>query len=74
MWRSRVRSQTRRTCCWRTSPPVTWTSEPSGIVFDALLDVVRTQGVAALIATHNPDLARRMDRRVTLRDGAVVEA
>ena len=46
----------------------------SGVVFDALLAVVRGQGVAALIATHNPDLARRMDRQVTLRDGQVVPA
>jgi lipoprotein-releasing system ATP-binding protein len=46
----------------------------SGVVFDALLDVVRGQGVAALIATHNPELAARMDRRVTLRDGQVVPA
>jgi lipoprotein-releasing system ATP-binding protein len=30
--------------------------------------------VAALIATHNPDLAARMDRTVTLRDGRVVAA
>jgi lipoprotein-releasing system ATP-binding protein len=28
--------------------------------------------LAALIATHNPDLARRMDRVVTLRDGKIV--
>ena len=41
-------------------------------VFNQLLSVVRTQGVAALIATHNPDLAARMDRRVTLRDGRLV--
>jgi lipoprotein-releasing system ATP-binding protein len=33
---------------------------------------VRHHGVAALIATHNPELARRMDRIVTLRDGRVV--
>lgn len=46
----------------------------SGVVFDALLSVVRQQGVAALIATHNPDLAARMDRRVTLRDGRVEAA
>jgi lipoprotein-releasing system ATP-binding protein len=31
-------------------------------------------GVAALIATHNLDLAARMDRVVTLRDGQVVAA
>ena len=46
----------------------------SGVVFDALLSAVRDGGVAALIATHNPDLAARMDRRVTLRDGQVVAA
>ena len=45
----------------------------SGLVFDELLHVVRGQGVAALIATHNPDLARRMDRRVTLHEGHIVE-
>jgi lipoprotein-releasing system ATP-binding protein len=38
-------------------------------VFEALLSVVRGQDLAALIATHNPDLAARMDRVVTLRDG-----
>ena len=46
----------------------------SGVVFGALLDVVRKQGVAALIATHNPDLAARMDRRVTLQGGRVTDA
>jgi lipoprotein-releasing system ATP-binding protein len=44
----------------------------AGIVFDELLATVRTHGVAALIATHNPELAARMDRVVTLRDGRVV--
>ena len=29
-------------------------------------------GVAALIATHNPDLAARMDRQLVLRDGRLV--
>jgi lipoprotein-releasing system ATP-binding protein len=38
-------------------------------VFSELLATVRDHGVAALIATHNPDLAARMDRTVTLRDG-----
>jgi lipoprotein-releasing system ATP-binding protein len=42
------------------------------IVFAELLSAVRDEGVAALIATHNPDLAARMDRRLTLRDGRVV--
>jgi lipoprotein-releasing system ATP-binding protein len=44
----------------------------AGVVFEELLRVVREHNVAALIATHNPDLAARMDRTVTLRDGRVV--
>lgn len=44
----------------------------SGLVFEALLATVRDQGVAALIATHNPDLAARMDRRVTISGGKIV--
>lgn len=42
-------------------------------VFEALEALVRQSGLAALIATHNHDLAARMDRRVTLADGKVVE-
>jgi lipoprotein-releasing system ATP-binding protein len=38
-------------------------------VFEVLLGLVRTEKAAALIATHNPDLAARMDRRVTLIEG-----
>jgi lipoprotein-releasing system ATP-binding protein len=34
---------------------------------------VRASGLAAIIATHNLDIAAQMDRRVTLRDGLVVE-
>lgn len=41
-------------------------------VFDELLRAVREEGVAALIATHNQELAARMDRTVTLRDGKLV--
>jgi lipoprotein-releasing system ATP-binding protein len=41
-------------------------------VFEMLLATVREQRLAALIATHNPDLAARMDRIVTLRDGRLV--
>jgi lipoprotein-releasing system ATP-binding protein len=46
----------------------------AGVVFEELLRTVRGHGVAALIATHNPDLAARMDRTVTLREGRVVPA
>jgi lipoprotein-releasing system ATP-binding protein len=41
-------------------------------VFALLVDLVRNSGAAALIATHNPDLARRMDRIVSLEDGVLV--
>ena len=44
----------------------------AGRVFNELLHAVREKGVAALIATHNPDLAARMDRVVTLHEGRVV--
>jgi lipoprotein-releasing system ATP-binding protein len=62
-------------------PAVLLADEPTGnldvgtaaLVFDELLRVVRKQGVAALIATHNPELAARMDRRVTLQGGRIVE-
>ena len=60
-------------------PGVLLADEPTGNldvgtsekVFAELLNIVRAQGVAALIATHNGELARRMDRVVTLRDGKV---
>ncbi len=42
-------------------------------VFALLLDLVRNNGVAALIATHNSDLAGRMDRIVSLEDGVLVD-
>lgn len=42
-------------------------------VFDALEALVRQSGLSALIATHNHELAARMDRRVTLAEGKVVE-
>ncbi|MBB2164377.1 ABC transporter ATP-binding protein [Gluconacetobacter sp. 1b LMG 1731] len=45
----------------------------SGAVFDELLHIVRGHGVAALIATHNEELAARMDRVVTLRDGQLMD-
>jgi lipoprotein-releasing system ATP-binding protein len=43
-------------------------------VFGVLMDTVRSTGLSALIATHNPDLAARMDRVVKLGLGRVVDA
>ncbi|MFD1251978.1 Lipoprotein-releasing system ATP-binding protein LolD [Devosia equisanguinis] len=46
--------------------------ETSDRVFEALKSLIRNEGAAALIATHNYDLARRADRIVTIRNGLVV--
>ncbi|KKB78041.1 ABC transporter [Devosia soli] len=61
-------------------PRVILADEPTGnldpatsdIVFEALKNLIRTEGAAALIATHNYDLARRADRIVTIKNGKVV--
>jgi lipoprotein-releasing system ATP-binding protein len=45
----------------------------SGEVFDALVKLVRSEGLAALIATHNLQLAAKMDRALVLDDGRLVE-
>jgi len=42
-------------------------------VFNTLTTLIKATGLAALIATHNMELASRMDRRVTLQEGLVVE-
>ena len=43
----------------------------SGGVFEALIAITRAEGLAALIATHNHELARRANRIVTLRGGLI---
>lgn len=61
-------------------PRVILADEPTGNldpatsdrVFDALAILIREKGAAALIATHNHDLARRADRVVTITDGKIV--
>ncbi len=40
-------------------------------VFALLMQLVRDDGLGALVATHNMELARRMDRVMELRDGAL---
>ncbi|ESQ78154.1 ABC transporter ATP-binding protein [Asticcacaulis sp. YBE204] len=63
------------------SPRLLLADEPTGNldpqtsqqVFEALRDIVKSQGVAALIATHNLELASHMDRVVSLKDGKLVE-
>ena len=41
----------------------------SDMVFDALLSLVELSGMAALIATHNENLAKKMNRRISLKSG-----
>jgi lipoprotein-releasing system ATP-binding protein len=63
------------------APRILLADEPTGNldprtsdqVFGALSQLVSASGLAAIIATHNRDIASRMDRRVTLREGQVVE-
>jgi len=45
--------------------------DTSNTVFGALMELVRDTGLSALIATHNLDLAGRMDRVLRLGNGAV---
>jgi lipoprotein-releasing system ATP-binding protein len=62
-------------------PRVLLADEPTGNldprtaagVFDALIAIVREEGTAALVATHNLELAARMDRALVLHDGKLVE-
>ncbi len=62
-------------------PKVLLADEPTGNldpptaerVFEQLLNLVRNSGLAAVIATHNLDLAARMDRTLRLTDGLLVE-
>ncbi len=42
-------------------------------VFGALTELIRQSGLTVILATHNLDIASRMDRRVTIRDGRVIE-
>ncbi len=61
------------------APQILLADEPTGNldpgtsdqVFGVLMDLVRSTGLAALIATHNLALADRMDRRLHLRDGRI---
>ncbi|GGE38202.1 ABC transporter ATP-binding protein [Actibacterium pelagium] len=45
----------------------------SDVVFSALMTLVRETGLSALVATHNLELAERMDRVIELRDGNLVK-
>ena len=71
--RSPAPSPTRRGCSSPTSRPATSIRTPPATSSTALTKLVRASKLAALIATHNHELAARMDRRITLQEGKVVE-
>ena len=64
------------------APALLLADEPTGnldpdtseVVFSVLMDLVRDTGLSALIATHNHDLAARMDRVLRLEGGHIVPA
>ena len=63
------------------APSVLLADEPTGNldphtadhVFSTLTQLVKASGLAAVVATHNAELAARMDRRATIREGLLVE-
>ncbi len=63
------------------APKLLLADEPTGnldpktsdIVFAELLNIVKETGLSALIATHNFDLAEKMDRKVTLHEGKIID-
>ena len=65
-----------------TAPKLLLADEPTGNldpytadeVFNVLLKLAREANLSALIATHNPDLAAKMDRVVQMEDGLLVPA
>lgn len=62
-------------------PEILLCDEPTGAldesnrekVFELLLDLARSRGRTLVLATHDPDLARRCDRMVRMRDGRIVD-
>jgi lipoprotein-releasing system ATP-binding protein len=63
------------------APRILLADEPTGNldprtsehVFSALTQLIQASGLAVVVATHNMDIAARMDRRVTIKDGLVIE-
>lgn len=63
------------------NPSILLADEPTGnldlqtgnLVFEELLTIVKETGLSCLIATHNQDLAKKMDRIITIKDQSLVE-
>ncbi|HET7103375.1 MAG TPA: ABC transporter ATP-binding protein [Terracidiphilus sp.] len=62
-------------------PPIVMADEPTGnldsengrMVLDLLLERNRRAGATMVLVTHDPEIASRADRRITLKDGIIVE-
>ncbi len=62
------------------SPRIILADEPTGnldfqtadVVFQEMMTLVRETGLSALVATHNPELAKRMDRIIEIKGGRIV--
>jgi predicted ABC-type transport system involved in lysophospholipase L1 biosynthesis ATPase subunit len=63
-------------------PKILLADEPTGsldertsaVVFDLLLEMVATEGVTLVMATHDRGLAERCDRLVEMHDGRIIES
>ena len=63
------------------TPKLLLADEPTGnldpktsdIVFEALLNIIKETGLSALVATHNMELAKAMDKQVGLKNGQLVD-
>ena len=63
------------------NPALLLADEPTGnldpynseSVFENLLNLVKNDGMTAFIATHNPELAKKMDRQIALVEGKLYD-
>ena len=63
------------------TPKLLLADEPTGnldpktsdIVFEALMNIIKETGLAAVVATHNMELAKAMNKQVSLKEGRLVE-
>lgn len=63
------------------TPKLLLADEPTGnldpktadVVFEALMNIVKETGLSALVATHNFDLAGKMDRKLKIENGKLIE-
>ena len=69
MWRSPWRFLIARRCCWPTSRPASSTRRPPTTIFELFHSLNRTFGLTVVIVSHDPNVARYVERVVAIRDG-----